>query len=121
MDDHEHRPEKQIPSGASENTKNAGRNEKISNFFDKAHSVDALHFIAGFSQVFLGLVVVVISVMGLIQPFWLSTTLSIVASVTTMIGVYFCYSAVSNFDTDTLLRDAMRRIVEDQNWYARFP
>lgn len=115
MDDHEHRPEKHIPPGASENTKKAGRNEKISKLIKKAHSIDALHFVAGFSQVFLGMAVVLISVLGLIQPFWLSTVLSIVASITTMIGVYFCYSAVSSFDTDTLLRDAMRRIVEEQN------
>lgn len=115
MDEQEHRPEKYIPPGASENTKKAGRDEKISAFIDKAHSINVLHFIAGFSQMFLGIAVVVVSILGFIQPLWLSTVLSVGASITTMIGVYFCYSAVSSFDTDILLRDAMRRIVEDQN------
>lgn len=115
MDDHEHHSEKYIPPGASENTKNWQRNEKISNLIDRAHSVNFLQLVAGFSQVFLGITIVAVSILGLIQPFWLSTVLSIVASVTTMMGIYFCYSAISTFDTDTLIRDAMRRIVEDQN------
>lgn len=115
MDDHEHRSEKFIPPDASENTKKVGRNEKLSNLIDKAHSINTLHFVAGFSQVFLGAVTIIISVLGLIRPFWLATALSILASITTMIGIYFCYTAVKTFDTDTLLRDAMRRIVEEQN------
>lgn len=115
MDDHEHQHENYIPPGASENTKNLTRNEKISNLIDHAHSVNFLQLVAGFSQIFLGVAVVTVSILGLIQPFWLSTLLSIVASATTMIGIYFCYSAISTFDTDRLIRDAMRRIVEDQN------
>lgn len=115
MDDFERGSEKFLPSDASENTKNWQRNEKISHLIDRAHSVNFLQLVAGFSQVFLGIAVVTVSILGLIQPFWLSMVLSIIASVTTMIGIYFCYSAISTFDTDTLLRDAMRRIVEDQN------
>lgn len=115
MDDHEHRSKKYVPPGALKNTKNLQSNEKISVLINRAHAINVLQLIAGCSQVFLGIAVVTVSVLGLIQHFWLSTVLSIIASVTIMIGIYFCYAAIIVFDTDTLLRNAMRRIVEDQN------
>ena len=115
MDDHEHRSKKSISPGASENTKNLTGNEKLSALIDRAHSVNFLQLVAGLSQVLLGIAVLTVSLLGLIQPFWLSTVLSIMSSVTIMIGTYFCYSAIAVLDTDTLIRDAMRRIVEDQN------
>lgn len=115
MDDHKRRFQKHSPPGASENTKNLKRNEKISGLIERAHSIDFLQLIAGFSQVFLGIAVVTVSMLGLVQPFWLSTVLIIMGSITTMIGIILGYSAISVYDTDTLLREAMRRIVEDQN------
>lgn len=115
MDDYERSSENFLPSDAPENTKNWQRNEKISRLISRAHSINFLQIVAGLSQMFLGMAVVVISVLGLIQPFWLSTVMSILASVTTMIGIYFCYAAISTFDSDTLLRNAMRRIIEEQN------
>lgn len=115
MDDHEHRSKKYVPPGASKNTKNIQHNKIVSGLVGRARTVNALQLVAGFTQVFLGLAVVTISVMGLIKPFWLSTVLSIIASVTTMTGIYYCYAALSAFNKDSLLRNAMRRIVEDQN------
>lgn len=82
---------------------------------ERIHSVNMLYFLAGMCQMVLGAGVVLVSILGLLRPFWLSTLFSIAGSITTMIGIYVCYSAMPNHNRDTLLRDAMRRIVEEQN------
>jgi hypothetical protein len=103
-------------SGERKGTKNLyDRQNSIARFMEQIHSVNSLYLIGGACQFVLGVSVVMVSVLGLIQPLWLSTLLSILASVTTMTGVYFCYNALPTEQKDTLIRDAMRRIVEQQN------
>jgi hypothetical protein len=84
-------------------------------FMRQIYSLNSLCFFAGFCQLLLGIIVVIISAAGLIHPLWISTVLSIAASIATMTGIYFCYSFITEQSRDTLLRDAMRRIVEEQN------
>ena len=116
MSENEHYFRESAASGSSEGTKKvfAGQH-RISRFLHKIHSLQTLHIFAGFCQLLLGFAVVITAVLGLIHPIWLSTILSITASITIMTGLYFCYSAIAKRGGNTLLHDAMRRIAERQN------
>ncbi len=115
MDYQKHHREGSIPS--SSNIVNSFQyNSNVSDFVSQAHSVNTLHLMSAFCQVMLGFTVVILSTAGLVNPAWLSITLSMFASVTTMLGLYFLYTVVSRSnDTARLLRDAMRRIMDAKN------
>jgi len=100
----------------SSNIKDSGYNSRVSKFVDRTHTLDTFYLIAGGFQVFLGTVVITISILGMIKPLWLSTFLSMLASVTTMIGLYLMYITVSkSYDNNSLLREAMKRVMESKN------
>lgn len=102
--------------GAHKSTKKErGKHTALADFMEKIHSVETLYLVAGIFQVAVGLSVVIVSILGLIRPLWLSTLLSILASVTVMIGLYLIYKPIADGEKGNLIRDAMRRIVEDQN------
>lgn len=91
-------------------------NSKFSGIIDQAHSVNTLHLMSAFCQIFLGAAVILLSTAGLVKPIWISTTLSMFASVTTMLGMYFLYTVVfQDRDSNHLLRDAMRRVMDAKN------
>lgn len=102
-------------SNSSDFTSTSGPSSKISNFFEQVHSVSALHFISALLQIGLGLSVVVAAVIGLIQPFWASTVMSMFASITCMVGLFLLYSITHAGGHEQLVRDAMRRIMNAQN------
>jgi hypothetical protein len=103
-------------SSESSNIKDLNRNSRVSNFVDRTHSLHVFYLIAGSCQVLLGLAVIASSVLGLIEPRWLSTMLIMGASVTTMIGLYLLYITISKSQNDkSLLRNAMRRVMESKN------
>jgi hypothetical protein len=67
-------------------------------------------------QILLGLSVVAISILGLIQPLWLSTLMSMFGSVAVMAGSYNMYDAVAGKNTfDLLINHAIRRVIRSQN------
>ena len=116
MSDQTNYPQQPVAPGSSENTKKLiTRHYGISRLIEKIRSLQALHICAGLCQLFLGLAVVIVSILGLIRPLWLSMILSVMACVTAMTGIYFSYSAIAERDKKTLLRDAMRRIADAQN------
>lgn len=116
MDLHEQKGEGSLPSDSSNIANSAQHSSKVSGFMDQAHSVNTLHLISAFCQVMLGFAVVILSTAGLVNPAWLSITLSMFASVTTMLGLYFLYTVISQSkDSTRLLRDAMRRIMDAKN------
>lgn len=103
-------------SSESTNLNNPVHKSSVSHYVEQTHSLKTLHLIAGFCQVFLGLAVVTVSVLGLIQPQWLATALIMVASVTTMIGLYLIYiTASKKHDSTSLLRSAMQRVMQHKN------
>ncbi|MDZ7715936.1 MAG: hypothetical protein U5J95_06945 [Balneolaceae bacterium] len=105
-----------MPSGSEDVDNSFSRQTKITGAIDQVHSVNTLHMVAGVSLIFLSLSVILLSVLGLLQPLWLSTALSMIASVSTMIGLFFLYSvAYQSNDPNRLLRDAMKRIMEAKN------
>lgn len=105
-----------FPSSESLNIKDSLHNSAISQYVEKTHSLSTFYIIAAVSQILLGLAVVTTSVLGLIQPPWLSTVLVMIASVTTMIGFYLLYITTSKSrGRNTLLRNAMQRIMQHKN------
>lgn len=109
--------EEQYSGSESSNIANSGiRNSRISGFSNEAHSYSTLQLFSSICQVFLGMVVITVSILGFIQPLWISTFLSMIASVVTMVGVYMVYAMLHRkFDPDMLLRNAMRRVMEAKN------
>ncbi|HET6527842.1 MAG TPA: hypothetical protein VFG39_03745 [Balneolaceae bacterium] len=85
-------------------------------FFEQIHTINALCLIAGLSQILLGMSVITISILGLIQEPWLANTLTMLASISTIIGCYLVYITVSKRrDPQALLRGAMKRVIESKN------
>lgn len=116
MDKHSHKSGWFISSNASKYDKKDIRNSRISHFVNRSHTLSTFMLIAGLSQIFMGLFVVAVSVLGLIEPLWLSRVMSIAASITTMIGFYLVYIGVSKSNSrNMLLRNAMRRVMEAKN------
>src|SRR5699024_6582841 len=102
--------------GSLKNTKKRhSRQYRLSGLIKRFHTLKSLHILAGLCQLTLGMTVMVVAVLGLIHPVWLSTILGISAGVTAMTGIYFCHSVIVEQTNDTLLKNAMRRITEDQN------
>lgn len=115
MAKHEYQDDWYLHSDSS-NIKDSEYNSRVSRFVDRTHTLDTFYLIAGGLQIFLGVVVVTISILGLIEPLWLSKLLSMLGSVTTMIGLYLVYITVSkSYDSNSLLRDAMKRVMESKN------
>jgi NADH:ubiquinone oxidoreductase subunit K len=105
-----------FPSSESSNIKDSIHNSAISHYVEQTHSLSTFYMIAAGSQILLGLAVVTVSMLGLIQPQWLSTLLIMVASAATMIGLYLLYITVANRNNqNTLLRNAMQRIMQHKN------
>lgn len=64
----------------------------------------------------IGLSVVVISVIGQVQPLWLASVMSIMGSITTMFGIYLWYGLLhSKDDMDDLFKEAIKRVINSQN------
>lgn len=100
----------------SPDPKKSVRGSSVSHFVEETHTLYLFHLVAGLCQVFLGVAVVTVSVLGLIEPQWLSTLLIMIASITTMIGSYLLYiTATRKRDPNALLRNAMQRIMEHKN------
>lgn len=97
-------------------SKESLRDSSISHFVEESQTLYLFHLIAGISQIILGLSVVTVSILGLIEPYWLSTLMIMLASVSAIIGAYLLYITASRkHDPNALLRNAMRRIMEHQN------
>lgn len=115
MNKQNHKNEWFTPSESS-NIRDSKHNSRVSHFVEQTHSIQIFHLIAGLCQVFLGLTVVTICILGFLKPIWLSTGLIMIGSVTTMIGLYLLYITVTESNNkNSLLRNAMRRVMESKN------
>lgn len=81
-----------------------------------AKSVNMFYIISGISQVVLGAIVTMVSILHLVQPLWLAACLSLLGCVVTMLGVYQVYEVlISHSSIRDLARDAIERAVNDKN------
>lgn len=110
-----HFQESAVPGSLKNTKKGRSRQYRLSGLLKRFHTLKTLHILAGICQLTLGMAVMVVAVLGLIHPVWLSTILGISGGITAMTGIYFCHSVIVEQTNDTLLRNAMRRITEDQN------
>ncbi len=80
------------------------------------HAGILVPMVAGVLQILIGLTLVSISILGLLEPVWISAVLSILGSVSSMAGVYLIYHVISKQETfNTLINKAIRRVIEAQN------
>jgi len=80
------------------------------------YSGNMLQLTAACLLVALGAIVVSVTLLGLLQPLWLSTVLSMIGSVSVMVGIYIFYSLFSDMSTfDTLINKAIQRVIRNQN------
>ena len=78
--------------------------------------MSVFYTLSGICQVLLGVAVITVSVLGLLEPLWLSRVFTMLASVSTMIGAYLIYISVSKSrDSHSLMREAMRRVMKSRN------
>src|SRR5690554_3240077 len=79
-----------------------------------SHTIAPL--ISGVVQVFLGLTLICITILGLLSPLWISLILSILGSVLFMMGGFLIYHTVTRQGSfDTLINQAIRRAIQSQN------
>lgn len=72
--------------------------------------------LSGVLMIVTGLVLVSITILGFITPFWISGMLSLLGSVSSMVGVFLIYQTVSSQGSfDSLINKAIRRVVNNQN------
>ncbi len=116
MNKHKKHFQKPVVPGSPENTKNEYAGQRFfAQWLGKIEALKTLPFLAGLSQFLLGMAVVVIAVLGFIRSFWVPVILGAAWGVAAITGIYFCYLAIIEHSNDTLVRDALRRITEDQN------
>lgn len=98
------------------NIRDSEDNSRISKFVKRTHTLRVFYLIAGFCQAGLGLAVVTVAVLGLVTPYWLSSALVMLGSVTTMVGLYLIYITLTKSQRNkSLLQNAMKRVMEFQN------
>lgn len=103
-------------SSESSNIKDSMHNSRAAHFIDRTHSLQVFHLIAATFQVFLGLAVITVCLVGFLRPFWLTTGIITIASASTMIGLYLLYITITKLkDHNSLLRTAIRRVLEFRN------
>ncbi len=98
--------------------KNKSKTDKVNEsvFLSRLQSINGLHFISATAQLFLGVCVVALSLVELIQPTWLATMMTVLGSLTSVIGMYFMYTIFSSVGTfDSLLNKAIKRVITFQN------
>lgn len=89
---------------------------RMTYLMERIHSLNTLHLVSALSQVFLGTFVLAITILGVIQPVWVSTIVSILASITSVIGLFFLYNIFTESDAfNALLHKAIKRVIDFQN------
>jgi len=72
--------------------------------------------LAGILQIIAGLSIVTVTILGLLNPLWMSAILSFVGSISSMFGVYLIFHAITtNGSFDTLINRSIKRVIRDQN------
>lgn len=80
------------------------------------HSRTFLPLLSGALLMISGLTLVSITILGLITPLWISGTLSLLGSISSIVGVFLIYQTVSSHDSfESVVTKAIRRAVNSQN------
>ncbi|NBC02185.1 MAG: hypothetical protein GVY20_00620 [Bacteroidetes bacterium] len=72
--------------------------------------------LSGVLSILCGLTLVSITILGFITPLWISAVLTLLGSISSMVGGFLIYQVVSSYESfDTLVNKAIRRVVDSQN------
>lgn len=75
-----------------------------------------ISFLSGVLQIVAGMVLISITMLGIIQPLWFSAMLSILGSMTGMMGVLLLYYAfAAEHNLESLINQAIKRVINSQN------
>lgn len=81
-----------------------------------ANSKTVVPLLSAIIQIFTGMALVAITILGLVTPLWLSAVLSILGSITAMLGGFLIYYTMASQETfDSLINKAIRRVIRSQN------
>lgn len=95
-------------------TSNSGPLGRFRSLLSNLHTFVPL--LGGVLLILTGLTLVSITILGLIKPLWISAILTLLGSVSSMIGVFLIYQTVTmQGSMDTLINKAIRRTIESQN------
>jgi hypothetical protein len=73
-------------------------------------------FLSSIIQMITGFVLVSITILGIIQPLWFSAVLSLLGSITAMLGVFLMYHTfASQGSFESIVNRAIRRAIRNQN------
>ncbi len=96
-----------------------GRNKRKSAIRFRAlitNSHTLIPLLSGVIQVITGLTLVCITILGLIPLLWVSAILSLMGCILSMMGGFLIYqTATKEGSFDTLLNQAIRRVINSQN------
>lgn len=93
---------------------NQGLLNRLRSLLSSVHTF--IPFLSGVLMIVTGLTLVSITILGFITPLWVSGLLSILGSVSSMVGVFLIYQTVSSQGSfDSLINKAIRRVVNNQN------
>ena len=72
--------------------------------------------LSGILLILCGLTLVSITILGFITPLWISAVLSLIGSISSMVGLYLIYQTVSSAGSfETLINESIRRVINSQN------
>lgn len=105
-----------LTSGAKRLTKVQDRNKIPKLVVLLTNTKLLISFLSGLLQIIAGMVLISITILGIIQPLWLSAMLSILGSVTGMMGVLLLYYAfAAEHNLESLINQAIKRVINSQN------
>lgn len=97
-------------------TKNTFQYSFESKFVNRIKSASPLTLVSAVTLFSIGCSVVMLSILGNINPLWLASLMSIFGSVSTMVGFYQLYELLSEkSELDNLYKDAIKRVINSQN------
>lgn len=106
----------QFQKPSSSNIQDSSHKSGAKRFINRLHSLRTMQMFGAVSQIFLGLSIIVASVMGLIQPLWLAGLFIAIASLVTIIGSYLVYIIrAKSHNYNSLKRSAIRRVMKAKN------
>lgn len=104
-------PKYRVPKVAGENQTLAQRVFSVI-----TSSKTLVPFLSSIIQMITGLVIVSVTILGIIQPLWLSAVLSLLGSITAMLGAFLMYHTFSSQDSfESIVNRAIRRAIQNQN------
>ncbi len=82
----------------------------------KLSAINVFYVVSAVSQIILGLVVTLVSILNLVTPMFLAATLSLIGCIVAMLGLYQLYDVLKGAGgSNDLVRDAIERAIKSRN------